>query len=389
MATPNLPSVKIVEPDASLWGSSLQPAGCTQCGQAHLVEPARLGQPCPSCGRGRLAPQPARLRPEPPELQAPFLKTGSALLPIFQRFTSPIWLRPDDFNPESLTRKAVPVYWPAWLVDSDVSGAWQAEVGYDYQVQSSQETYGGSGWQSRPLVETRIRWEPRAGELSRHYDNITAPAASDQARLLSLLGEYLPGQARPFDARELAPQPGSHETPVVRVPDLPPESAWPLAKDRLDQAVSMECCQAARGQHIRSFRLQAEYRSLHWTQLLLPMYVTFYTDDAGQVHPVYINGQTGTIGGLRLASQKKGWRLAGILVAVALGLFLLGLLGIALGPVASALSVAGMVFIALAFVAGLAALVPAIYPWQWNRTQTIPPPLQPSASAPERLPPPG
>jgi hypothetical protein len=114
--------------------------------------------------------------------------------------------------------------------------------------------------------------------LQRHYANVAAPALSDQARLERLAGQYRRDQAGPFDPAQLG---GA----AVRVPDLPPESAWPAA---LDSAAAEECRQAAGAQHGRNFALRADYQSLNWTQLLLPLYVTYYSDDAGQAHPVYI-----------------------------------------------------------------------------------------------------
>jgi hypothetical protein len=57
--------------------------------------------------------------------------------------------------------------------------------------------------------------------------------------------------------------------------------------------------------------------------------------------------------------------LAGIAVLL-LGLGVLGLFATALLPPAGAL---GILFILLAFILGIAAIVPAAWPWQWNRGQ--------------------
>lgn len=106
-------------------------------------------------------------------------------------------------------------------------------------------------------------------------------------------------------------QPGQVKGAAFRVPDLPSESAWPLAQAQLDEAASAECRQAAGAQHLRNFGLRADYESLHWTQMLLPLYVIWYTDDQGQPHTLYLNGQSGVIGGKRLVSQRKGGQIAG------------------------------------------------------------------------------
>jgi hypothetical protein len=247
-------------------------------------------------------------------------------------------------------------------VDSDVVGNWQAEAGFDYQVKSSQESYGKSGWTTREVVETRIRWEPRTGQIQRHYDNVSAPAISEQARLLKLVGQYQLGQAKAY-------QPEQVKGAILRIPDLPPESAWPLAQPILDEAASAECQQATGAQHMRNFTVRAEYQCLNWTQLLLPLYVTWYADDQGQPHPVYFNGQSGIIGGTRLASQKKGWQWAGILLAAAAVFFVLALVFAAIGIVFPPITILGILLGIVAIVVACAAIVPAAWPSQWNRGQ--------------------
>ena len=360
--TPALPPTQVVESTATLWGAALQPAGCAQCRQAHLVEAARLSQPCPNCARGQLVSQPASLRPEPPELLVPFGKSRQDVRAALDQFAGEVWLRPDDLDAGTMLQRAVPVYWPMWLVDSDVEGGWQAETGFDYQVKSSQESYTGRSWTTRDVVETRVRWEPRLGQIDRHYDNIAVPAISDHQQLVHHTGAYQMAQAVAYAPPHVA---GA----ALRVPDLPPESAWPLAQANLDKAAAEECRQAANAQHLRNFSLRAAYENLHWTQLLLPLYATYYTDDEGRPRPVYINGQTGAIGGVRLASQRKGWMWAGIMGGIAASVFVAALLVSALGAVFPPAVIIGVILGILAVGLACAAIVPAAWPWQWNRRQ--------------------
>jgi len=362
MTATHLPQTKVIEATEPAWGGSLQPAGCRKCGQAFLVESTRIGQVCPNCAGGLLESQPARLRSEPPELLIPFNKKRPEVQTILAKFVSEVWLRPDDLNTDRLLERVVPVYWPMWLVDSDMSGTWKAEIGFDYQVKSSQESYTAGSWHSRDVVETRIRWEPRLGQLNRHYDNIVAPAMDDHRQLIERTGDYQRKTAGTYEVEQIG-----HA--ALRLPDLQPANAWPIAQTGLQRAAAEECCQAAGGQHIRNFSIQAEYGAQNWTQLLHPLFASYYRDDEGQMHPIYINGQNGTISGVRMASQRKGWIWAGVLVAIAFGFFLLGLLGFALSPMLPALSVIGVLLEILAFALGAGSLIPVIYPWQWNRRQ--------------------
>jgi hypothetical protein len=366
MNTATLPSVAPVESVEEIWGASLRPGGCPRCGQAHLVEPARMGGICPNCMEGGLEPQPALLREEEPEQALPFRLDRQQLLGRLTEFSQGVWLRADDFNPESLLRQAVPVYIPMWLVDGEVGGDWRAEVGFDYQVKSSQEAYQGSSWQSQEVIETRVRWETRVGQISRKYNNIAAPAVSDHAHFWKILGGWPLDKALPYQTQALKTALG---TPVLRVPDLHPESAWPLAEMGLKKAAASDCYRASGAQHVRNFALHPEYQDLHWTQLLLPVFVSCYSDDEGKPQLVYINGMTGTMGGIRLASQRKGWLWAGILGGSGVLLFLLALLAFAATMILPPLALVGALLAFIALVLTVAGITAAAWPWQWNRGQ--------------------
>lgn len=358
MAAPVAPAAQEAAPAQPLWGLALQPAGCPSCKRVFLVQPGRTGQPCPACFHGKLEGQPAPVRPEPPELLVQFRKGRSDLQQILAGFVSGVWLHGNDFTAESLMRRMRPIYLPMWLVDCDVSGGWQAEAGFDYQVKSSQESYREGRWISRDVVETRTRWEPRMGQMARHYDNLAAPALNDHQSLMVNLGEYRLNQCVPY-------QPGQVGTADIRVPDLQPEHAWPIASANVVRAAGEDCRKATGAEHARQYQLNPAYSSLNWTQLLLPMYITYYTGDDGQPQAVMVNGQTGAVSGLRLASQKKGWRLAGILESVAITIILLGLAASIIPPFIPL----GILMVLVGFGLALFGIIPAAWPWQWNRGQ--------------------
>ena len=364
MEPTSLPHTEIQQAGANLWGLAYQPVGCQACGQAFLAPTAWEGKLCPHCLEGQLAPQPARLRSEPPELLLPFQREPESLRPVFENFTRGVWLPPDDFTPVDLQQRLIPLFWPIWLVDGKVSGSWQAEVGFDYQVKSSQETYASGGWRSREVIETRIRWEPRLGGLTRSYNNLTAPAVNDQDRLQAQIGLSPFEQAVPYSAEIL-------RGAALRVPDQSPDEAWPQAQAAFERTAATECQQAAGGQHVRGFKLQPAYDEINWTQLLVPMYVTYYTDDHGKRVPVVINGATGQVGGRRLASPRKGRRWAGVCLLLALALFVLALAVYALGRAALPQLTGISPFLwLLGFLAAGFAAVPAAWPHIWNRRQS-------------------
>ena len=355
-------SPQVVEDAQTLWGVALITAGCPQCKQVYLLPPGSGDRLCPACGGARLFPQPAQLRPEPPELLAPFVRAPQDLPLIFKEFTSGIWLRSSDFTQENLAKRAVPVLWPMWLVDCNVVGLWRGEMGFDYQVKSSQESYAEGRWQTHEVTETRIRWEPRLGQMVRHYDNIPVPALVNHQQLIDRSGAYLVERGNLYHPDRLV---GS----ILFMPGQENKAVWPLAQEALNRSAAEDCRKASNAQHQRSVMLDASYESPNWTQLLLPMYISYYLDDAGAAQLVTVNGQSGKISGLRLSSQRKGWQTAGIITAIAAGLFMIGLLCLILGAVLPPLAVFGAVVVLVAIFTTLGALIPAIYPWQWNRQQ--------------------
>ena len=360
----NAPTTQVLDSLSSLWGLALQPAGCRVCRQVFLLHPGQQNLVCPMCGQAALQPQPAWLRPAAPELVVPFHPTLPQQIPaILENFVKDIWIKPDDFNAAALQQHLKPLYCTQWLVDSQVNGAWQAEAGFDYQVKSSRESYSRGSWNSREVVETRIRWETRMGQIKRFYQNILAPAFSRQQQLQAWIGR--------FDTRRSASYaPAAIGQVPIHAPDLQPDEAWQVTQAAINRAAAADIQTACQAQHARNVSLDAAYESPNWTQLLLPLYYTSYHDDNGQVQPVFINGQSGQIGGLRLASQRKGWQWAGILGGASLAALVVALiffLAAALFPPAVIL---GGVLIIAAILLGISAIFPAVSPWQWNRSQS-------------------
>ncbi len=347
---------------APVWDTALQPAGCSACGRGFLVAPDRLGAPCPTCGRANLESRPALMRTEPPELVVPFARPPEQLPALFEGFVRGVWLRSDDFSAAALARRAVPVFWPMWLVDGKVVGDWEGELGFDYQVESARDSLANGQWRSEKVVETRIRWEPRAGQMTRAYDNVATPALKDHARWLARGGAYPEAEALAYTSERLG-------RADVLIPDLVPEQAWPLVKAQLDDRVAADCAAAADAQHVRRIALQADYRDPRWTQLLFPAYLSFYADDAGVPQLVVVNGATGHIGGRRLASQRKGQRLAALLGIAAAIALVAGLVLLAAGVLLPPVALLGGLILIVALALGIAAIVPAVWPWQWNRSQ--------------------
>lgn len=347
------------------WGVALQPLVCERCDWAYLAPVGAPPARCPHCWQGPLTPvEQADGLPYavPPELVLPFTVSEEVLALRVTDFAHHIPFAPRDLNPAALKARLQRLYLPLWLVDGTVEGTWEASAGFNYQVVSHQEHYNDSqgAWATRELQETRLRWEPRVGQLKRTYQNITAPALEEEARLREQLGSYHLGAAQPY-------QPEVVTQAAIRLPNRTPDDAWPAAMPAFQATAAEECRQAAGADQIREFRWTPTYTGLHWTLLLQPVYATYYLDDEGVPQPVLIHGQSGQLSGARRASWQRAQRLTLIICLVAVALGGLSLLAAVAGFIAPPLLPLAIVGLIVAALVGVGALIPLLVVWQFNR----------------------
>lgn len=341
------------------WGSPLDVFYCPLCHSAHVAPPDVALVTCPACLRAAVSREPERMRREPPEKVIPFAIDKQQANESLAGWARGVWFRPTEMRADLLLSRVRPYYLPMWLVDADIEAVWQAEMGYDYEVASYRERYEAGGWQSEQITETRIRWEPRVGRLRRHYDNVAVPAMETHDEWMTRLGGYDYRAQRPYG-------PHAIERGVVRVADHDPQAAWPDAEHVLGRTASIECKSASEADHVRNWAMQARYEDLHWTQMLVPAYVTYYRDGE-QSYPVWVNGQNGTVYGLKHLSQSKATATSLVIGALAALAFLIGVVLALVGAVLVAPLVIGVLLIILGVLLGLAAPVPAIWVWIRNR----------------------
>ena len=296
-------------------------ASCPHC---HGTFQARvLPAICPLCHSGK--PQAMEKSAMADHLEAieaciPHRFEFSKLGPQVRSFVREIPLPPKDLNLKNQLQRLQKLYLPMWWVDAQVMAFWQAEVAFPYEVLSHEENYESGHWQTKESRETRLKWEWRGGTLERQYDNTPAPALISFRKIESTLGYFDQDLAKPFQPESL------HDT-ILKWPDKGIQEAWHEALYDLDQRAQEECRTAANGDQIRSFSWEPVFTDKNWTQLLLPLYVSYYEDDQGQIHPIYFHGQTGKAAGVKRASEKKARRRGMGLLSLALVALLSALFG--------------------------------------------------------------
>jgi hypothetical protein len=349
----------------AIWQRPLQGTICEQCDWRYIMSPGEEMPICPHC---YLATITALTRDElgpvsTPELVVPFAVPAQRVQQQINSFAKSFRFAPHDLQAKNLERRLRRVYIPRWLVDSDVTAVWQAEAGFDYQVVSHQESFKQGGWQSREVQETRIRWEARAGQLQRRYDNVPAPALEEIGDVQTKLGSFDREGATAYRQELL-------DGAMIRLPNRDQQDAWPDTYPKFKELASGECRQAAGADHIRQYKWQAQYEDQQWSLLLLPVYSTWYFDDDQQPVPILLHGRTGQLSGIKRASMKRAKRTTTLLAIMAGLLFCLTLGLLWLEPSLTLLT------IVLALIVGVSAILPLAYVSRFNRGQPADIPIQ-------------
>jgi hypothetical protein len=290
----------------------------------------------------------------------PQLSRETAVAQI-EAFAQRIAFRPKDLTAANLIGRLRQSYIPLWLVDADVRASWQAEIGYNFEAVSYREAFSESrsGWQTEQVQEARIGWEPFFGRLNRTYHNHHAPALEDEFIMHRRLGDYDLSAAEPY-------HPGLLSESFVCLPSRPPEDAWAAAEPGFMKDGTAECQKAAGADHIRDYRWTAEFDNFNWSQLLRPVYSTYYLDDDGRPQPIYINAQTGFLSGSRRASMRRAQRLTITILLISIVVFVLG---IAVAATSSlwqpAFYLSALPFL-LAVAIAIVSLLPLYFAWNFN-----------------------
>ena len=142
-------SRKVLEGISDSWGLPLNHAGCIQCGQTFLLPQSEGAILCPVCAEGELQNQPVLVGKEIPECVIDIGINLDQISTGLERFCKEVLLPLNDFTAEKLMSRMKLMFWPFWLLDITVEGSWNAEHGFNYEVQSTREQYSGGSWQSR------------------------------------------------------------------------------------------------------------------------------------------------------------------------------------------------------------------------------------------------
>jgi hypothetical protein len=333
--------------------------GCPQCKVLFLSDTDNIVSPCPVCGFAVVSKVDFKYQIPNIELILPDTSSPQSFEALISEFIQPTKFKPTRLNCESLLCNMKKIYFPKWLLDVSTQGNWNATVGFDYQVESAQESYQQGQWISQKVNETRINWEHRTGLLENTYNNIITDAQSKDNWITSII-KHSNYQKSEVYSSTLKPL-------VLIIPDITPDQAFPNAASYLKKVISNECQKACRAQHIKSFDIKNNYTNHNWSLLIFPFFHTWYQDDEGNPHSIWINPQTKTIAGDRHASTKSASKYAMILFAVSLTSMLLTVLSGFLSAAIPPLVIAAFLLLMVTIITAGVGFYCLIYPSQWNK----------------------
>lgn len=205
---------------------------------------------------------------------------------------------PKDFFSEKRVEKMTGVYFPYWLVDCDVDGAFDCK-GTKIRVWCVGET---------EYTETSTYAISRAGGI--HYEDITKCA-------LKKLNKQLVESVQPFDGKGMLDFSPSYllgfqaeKRDIERI-ELEKE-----VDANIRSYTEQKLAETVNGYGVLSERVtSAQVKAIDWAYTLLPVWVLTYKKDDKQYFYA-MNGQTGKINGELPVDTKKLWRNAGIFAAV-------------------------------------------------------------------------
>lgn len=351
---------------SDIWQNNVFQFACTNCQTSFLLLEDTKKDVCPNClqpsisSAGKLAESSNHLVPEE---VIPFEIDQSSISQRLTNFTKGIPYPPEDLTYKNISDRILQVYLPVWYVDTSVAGQWHAEAGFNYDVVSHKDQYNQntSEWTSVELNETRIRWEPRAGNLDRSFTNIPAPALEHETKIKNQLGEFTRDNAQPYKDSIIS------ETAYLELPNRDTDDAWVDAKVEIMRNAMDQCKLACAADHIRNFKWQVEYGNHNWTLLLRPTLTSYYLDDEAKPHKIFINGVSGQLYGEKIASMRRAQARSLTFVITAAIIFFIGLVLGGIGLLFPPLLFFGGLLLLIGVFVGLAAAIPIIQVWRFNQ----------------------
>ncbi len=263
---------------------------CPSC--AALVEPSPTHEafPCPYCGSSIVARELSQ-RLIKPQAVLPFRVDRTDALASFRTWVKSRWFAPNAL--EKLARvedRLQGLYAPYWTYDADTLTRYRGERGEEYTVRVERN--------GETKTETRVRWYPASGTVSRDFDDMLVCGSSslprelaealepwDLGNLVGYRDEYLSG----FTAERY---------------QIDVKKGWGRARERMEDVIRGDVRRDIGGDRQRIHSLDTRHSGITFKHVLLPMWICSYRYKE-KVYRFLVNARTGEVQGERPWSWVK------------------------------------------------------------------------------------
>ncbi len=291
---------------------------CDKCGAEQSLAGSLFAGHCTFCGAAIVSKGYASRRIKPKSL-VPFQVNRQRAAEAFRRWVRSLWLAPGDLKRYAQSDAGLTgVYLPYWTYDCNTASDYAGERGDDYyttETYTTQDSQGRSATQTRRVKHTR--WTPASGHVEKFHDDVLVMASKT-------LPANITDSVMRFNLKGLVPyQPEFVSGYQAEAYQVTLREGFPIAKQSIDEAVRALIRRDIGGDQQRIHSVSTRYADVKFKHVLLPAWISAYRY-RDKVYRFLINGQTGEVSG---ESPKSWWKIALLVAAVLLVLFLILLAG--------------------------------------------------------------
>ncbi|MBI5082327.1 MAG: hypothetical protein HZB17_13660 [Chloroflexi bacterium] len=271
-------SSALLKPDAGHWALVEGSIKCENCGAITTVSPTEKTLRCPFCDSPKIITQAATPGLASPNAIAPFTFEMKETRQRIKEWLNSKFFIPDDLNQLGRAKELRAIYIPFWTFDGKVELDYDAEVPHEVPDPTRK---GG----------TRTEWAWEKFFFDHRVDDLLVPASST-------LTEKDFEKIAPFELKELKEyRPEFLADWQAEIYQVSLADAAVEARKRIhDNAIHGARRQASIRGH-RGFNLaQVKVHEPTYKHILLPLWIGAYTY-RGKLFRVFVNGQTGKVGG--------------------------------------------------------------------------------------------
>lgn len=253
---------------------------CTSC-NAHIEPPAaKEAFPCPYCGSSIVVKAGSEKLIKPQSL-LPFKIRRDQATEMFRKWLHTRWFAPNALKKFArLEDRLQGLYTPYWTFDADTASRYTGQRGDTYVVRVGKRT------------QTRIRWRPAAGAVSRKFDDTLVVGSTSLPRGLA-------EQLEPWDTGALVPYADEYLSGFLAERyQIDLRGGWSRAVERMDEVIRQDVKRAIGGDHQRIHTLSTHHSNVTYKHVLLPMWICSYRFK-DKVYRFLVNARTGEVQGQR------------------------------------------------------------------------------------------